>query len=245
MVPRRITSLQHPIVKRLVKLRQEKSYREEEKRALVSGEKLVKEFAAAAPLKLFITDEEGAALPAEETIVVTPEILKKITGLVQPDGFAAEVPLPPPADLKGKNFLLVLDGLSDPGNVGTLLRTALALGWEGIILTEQSADPFNEKAIRAAQGAAFRLPLAVLSWQEAEKLLSRYTVVVADLDGTPLSETTVKKPLALVLGSESHGPSAEAKKCGRKVFIPMPGKTESMNVAAAGAILLYTLKENS
>jgi TrmH family RNA methyltransferase len=232
MVTRKITSAQHPLVKRWVKLRQDKSFRQEEKAVLVSGKKLVREL----KVKTLIADTD---LP-EADVVVTPEILKKITGLAAPEGVAAEVALPESANLRGKKFIVVLDGVSDPGNVGTLLRTALALGWEGAFLTDGCADPFNDKAIRAARGASFRLPLGFGSFEALKKLAEGMNVYIADLKGKP--PETARPPILLILGSESHGPSSAAQKLGTPITIPMPGPMESLNVATAGGILMFNLR---
>lgn len=239
MVPRKITSLQHPLVKRLVKIRLDKDARVEEQSVLVVGTKLVEELAQNTPLKTLIVDRPFPFLKAQEVVEVTPEILKKITGLAAPEGIAAEVALPTRADLSSARYLLVLDGINDPGNVGTLLRTALALGWEGAFLLPGSADPFNEKALRAAKGATFRLPLCQGSVEELQKMW-KGKFFVADLQGT--IPQIVSPPVALILGSEAHGPSPALKKGATAVSIPMPGPMESLNVAIAGAILMYTFR---
>jgi len=199
---------------------------------LVSGKKMVAEV----KVKTLIAD---APIPGAD-VVVTPEILKKITGLVTPEGVAAEVALPEPANLTGKKWVVVFDAIADPGNVGTLLRTALALGWEGVFLMEGTADPFNEKALRAARGASFHLPLAFGTVAELKKLAEGRTVYVADIQGHPLEKG--RSPALLILGSESHGPSQAVQQLGKPVTIPMAGPMESLNVATAGGILMYTLK---
>jgi TrmH family RNA methyltransferase len=243
MITKELSSLQHPIVKHWVKLRSEKSYRAEQKSALIAGEKMVAE---AGPLKALICTK-GATLPpssAATLYIVPPEILKKITGLENPEPYAAEVALPPPASLKGKKRLLALNGIADPGNLGTLLRTALALGWEGVFITSSSVDPFNDKALRAARGATFRLPLRCGSREELESLIqeSKLHVYVADAKGKSLLEAKIQTPLLLILGSESHGPSLWAKERYPSLCIPMTGEMESLNVAIAGAILMHALR---
>lgn len=240
MIPRRITSLQHPLVKQCVKLRQDKEFREQEKAVLVSGIKLVSELS---PVKILIADREWPEITAEETVITSPEIVKKITGLQNPEGVAAVVPLPPFADLSRSKKLVILDGLSDPGNVGTLLRTALALGWDGAFLTAGSSDPFNEKAIRAAKGATFRLPLCVGSWDALSLLLTGRQVFIADAHGEPIKGGSQKEKISLILGNEARGLSPQAKKIGNTISIPMSPEMESLNVASAGAILMYALRE--
>ncbi len=242
MVPRKITSLQHPLVKRLVKIRLDKEARLAEQSVLIVGIKLVEEIARDLPLKTLITDKPYPHLQAKEVFEATLEILKKITGLTTPEGVAAEVDLPKNADLHTARYVLALDNVSDPGNVGTLLRTALALGWEGAFLLPGTADPFNEKALRAAKGATFRLPLAQGTMEEFKKVCAGKKIFVADLVGSAPQPTSA--PIVLILGSETHGPSQELKKIGTPISIPMPGAMESLNVAIAGAILMYNMKGN-
>jgi TrmH family RNA methyltransferase len=235
MDTKKITSLQHPLVKHWVQLRLERPYREETKRLFVSGEKMAREL----PIETLIT-VDPSDIPAKEKYLVTPEILKKITGLVQPDGFAGELPMPEPQDLSKKQFLIILDQIADPGNLGTLLRTALALNWEGVILTPGTVDLFNDKVLRSAKGAHFHLPYARMTPEDIAKLkLHFYT---ADLNGESLDQATFKTPMALILSSEAHGPSRWAHPISRKVTIPMNPKSESLNVAISGAILLYAMR---
>lgn len=238
MLAKRISSLQHPSVQHWADLVKKRSYREEVRSVLVSGEKLVRELARYVPLKTLITSFEEDALPAEERFLVTEGILKKITGLGTPDGYAAVVPLPPSQDLSSLRYLLILDQIADPGNLGTLLRTAYALGWEGIVATPGTVDFFNDKALRAAKGATFRLPLScatpeeIISWGK--------TIYVADVEGKPLAQSAFQPPLALVLSNEARGPKHWVH--GQKIHIPMSQDAESLNVASAGAILLYAMR---
>ncbi len=246
MIPKEIKSLQHPIVKHLVLLRNERSYRYEQQSVLIVGKRVIKELRKETTFKTLIL-EEGYADPssfnAKEVFFVTKEILKKITGLQNPEGIAAEIQMPVEGSLEGKNHLIVLDGVSDPGNLGTLLRTALALGWDGAYITENSVDPFNDKALRAAKGATFHLPLIQGSWENLHALIEKhgYTVFIADKNGTTLKNTKPQKPLMLVLGNETRGANVKAKKNYTSVSIPMHPSMESLNVASAGAILMYGL----
>lgn len=235
MVTKKITSLQHSLVKHWTDLRERRSYREETQRVLVSGEKMARELQP----KVLIT-LEPTLVAADEHYLVTETILKKITGLENPDGFAAEVPLPPPQDLKSKKFLVILDQLGDPGNLGTLLRTALALRWEGVILTPGTVDLFNDKALRAAKGATFSLPYARLTIEEIAQLKTHF--YTADLHGTALPHAVFKPPLALILSHEGRGPGSWSSSFAQKITIPMSDQVESLNVAASGAILLYAMR---
>jgi TrmH family RNA methyltransferase len=150
------------------------------------------------------------------------------------------VALPADQDLSEKNRLLVLDQIADPGNLGTLLRTALALNWEGVIVTEGTVDLFNDKALRAGKGAQFHLPFARMAPDEISKIKSHF--YIADLDGAALEKCVFKHPLALILSNEAKGPAGWAERIGEKVTIEMSTKSESLNVAASGAILLYAMR---
>jgi RNA methyltransferase, TrmH family len=119
---------------------------------------------------------------ADETYLGTPAVLKKIIGLETDDLVAAEVALPESSSLAGAKKIIVLERLSDPGNVGTILRTALALGWDGAFITPGTADPFNDKALRAARGAPLFLPLRFGTIEELKMPL-----YIADVHGKNLS----------------------------------------------------------
>ncbi len=153
--------------------------------------------------------------------------------------------------------LLALDAVQDPGNLGTLLRTALAFGWDGVFLLPGCADPFSDKAVRASRGAALRAPVArggvdeLCAAAEAHGL----TMLAADPEpeggsegGTrgdlPLKgwrEQAGTSAVCLVLGSEGQGLSAEVRALTIPVAIPMHGGMESLNVAVAGGILMFIM----
>jgi TrmH family RNA methyltransferase len=138
---------------------------------------------------------------------------------------------------------LVLDGVQDPGNVGTLARSAAAFGCGAVICLPGTVDPWNPKVVRASAGAVFRLPVVQVGLSELDDWLRDHGVVLiaAAAGGEPVGEGVVER-LALVLGNEGAGLSeAVAARCVRAVSIPMKGGTESLNVAVAGAILLYEL----
>ncbi len=234
MVTKEVKSLQHPIVKHFVKLRKERRYREEKGFLLLEGKKMILEFPG--EIETLITTEE-TSIPAKNHYVVPPEVIKKIADTSSPEPYLAEVPLPPPALLEGKR-LVALDRISDPGNLGTLLRTALALGFEGAFLLS-CTDPFSSKALRAAKGATFHLPIWQGSEEELLTLMGKRNVYIADAQGG--EDVAFKAPLILVLGSEAHGPSPSLKGKGTLVSIPMNGKAESLNVAVAGGILMHKI----
>lgn len=242
-----ITSLQHPIVKHLVHLHQNRDYREEHQSAVIEGKKLISEVCFKQPAKLLLALDESlipANIKAKEVLIVPQEIIKKISGLQNPDGFIAEVTLPKPTSFKGMKWIIACDGINDPGNLGTLLRSGLALGWEGAFILNNTCDPFNDKAIRAAKGATFRLPMAHGSWSDLNKIIqsNKLKPLVADMEGKDVAEFSIKPGVLLVLSNESQGVSEEANEHCERISIPMSGKMESLNVAAAGGILMYELR---
>lgn len=246
MVAKEITSLQHPLVKEAVRLRLERKKREQEKSVLISGKKMIFELSENLEFNfLFYTGPLSKKIRANETISVSKAVLKKITGLQEPDGWAAILSMPSPQPLREKNRILIVDRISDPGNLGTLWRTALALQWEGIWITENTTDPFNEKALRAAKGATFHLPYEQVSPSLIQTWVRQRNgmLYVADLKGIPLTEYEhTQAPVALLLGNEARGPSAWTKSLGIKITLPLHPLAESLNVASAGAILLYAMR---
>ena len=154
----------------------------------------------------------------------------------------AEVPAIAQKPLISYPYILALDGISDPGNLGTLIRTAQALGFNSIFITKESADPFSSKALRAAKGATFNIPLQI---GDISELLhfgqnNNYSFYVADTKGQ--STFNFQTPLILILGNEAVGPSIESKKVGLRLAIPLTGQVESLNVAIAGGILMHKIK---
>lgn len=242
-----ITSLQHPLVKHLAKLRTHRPYRKKEDAAFITGRKLVEEVGVHAELKTLIIDKNyliPSFIRASKIVTAPHSVFKKITGLVNPEPIAAEIAAPVQGNLNRKRSILALDGISDPGNLGTLIRTALALGWEGVFITSHSTDPFNEKALRAAKGATFRIPIAYGNWEDLEKLIedNHMHVYAANLHGEPCDRCSFHTPAVLILGNESHGISSPLPKKCSSIRIPIANEMESLNVAIAGAILMHQIK---
>lgn len=242
-----IQSLHHPLIKHLVKVRQNSDYRYDHQTCVVEGVKLVHELCRTTIPKVILAVREELIPPnvsSGDVFIVSEEVMDKASGLQNPEGILAEIDLPSFKSLNGKRFLIALDGINDPGNLGAVLRTALALGWEGAFLFNHCCDPFNEKAVRAAKGATFRLPLYEGTEMELVELIQKNCAdgIVADLEGTYFHDIPGSKKIVLILGNEAHGPSTSISKVCKKVSIPMPGEMESLNVAVAGGILMYGLR---
>ncbi len=179
---------------------------------------------------------------------VEPDLLDRLASTRSSQGLLglAHLPVYSWEDLLVSQRLLVLAGIQDPGNVGTLLRTARAFGFEGALCLG-GADPFNAKAVRSAAGAAFVLP--VLRFEDAEDgalerlVQAGFSLVTAEAhQGELLSEVRFPERLALVMGAEVSGISASiGARALMRVTIPLGGQCESLNVAAAGAVLMYEI----
>jgi TrmH family RNA methyltransferase len=174
---------------------------------------------------------------------VSSEVMQFASDTQTPQGLLAVVKtsvLPIEDEL---DFILVLDGIRDPGNMGTILRTAEAAGVQFVCVASGSVDPFSPKVIRAGMGAHFRLPIKRLDWDEIEAFVKRKGLLsyIAEVrNGHPFTQVDFTIPTALIIGGEADGVSPSARSLEHtKVFIPMPGGSESLNAAIAAGILLF------
>lgn len=169
--------------------------------------------------------------------------LEKIGDTVTPQGMLAVGRMPEWGwqDLDGPH-IVVLDGVQDPGNAGALFRAAEGLGFDGVVVLSRTADPWNPKVVRSSAGSVFRVPFITAGWSEVSARFrsTGRTVWAADGSGEPFGMTDpVPERLALVLGNEGAGVSAEARGVAQAVVaIELSGRVESLNVAVAGAILM-------
>ncbi len=176
---------------------------------------------------------------------VTAEVLEFVADTETPQGIVAIVGFPDlrPA-LHGTPLVMLAYEIRDPGNLGTLIRSADAFGLAGIILSGDVVDPFNAKCIRATMGSIFRVPL--MSFDRVEdsiEFLKRqgFSIVAADVNAKTLSyDYDFQGKCGILLGSESHGlPREVVRLCDALVSIPMIGDAESLNAAVAGSVLMY------
>jgi TrmH family RNA methyltransferase len=138
------------------------------------------------------------------------------------------------------NFVLIPDSIRDPGNLGTLLRTADAAGVQAVLIPPETTDAFAPKVIRAGMGAHFRLPMQTISWDEIHQRTKELQIYLADMNGQSCWNTDFRQPLALIVGGEAEGASEQARKLANAfVKIPMAGKIESLNAAVAGSVLMF------
>ncbi len=190
---------------------------------------------------------EGRAAAPKGFHHTAESAFRRLSGTQTPQGILAVFALPETGPPEAPSWSLVLDGVQDPGNVGTLARALLAFGGaRSLLLTGHgTADPFGEKALRASAGAAFRLSHRHAPADGLVAALSSLQdrgVTLCSLQprgGTSLRQADLRPPLALVVGGEGAGVSAAVQAVCRPLTVPMPGPAESLNAALAGAIALY------
>jgi TrmH family RNA methyltransferase len=197
---------------------------------------------------------EHAALVAElesagKPVFAVPErTLARLSDVETPPGLIA-VAAQPGGDLTAilarRGPVLLLAGISDPGNAGTLLRSAEAFGAAGVLFGRGGVDPFAPKVVRAAMGSLFRLPVAPVTADEVLEAAAQAgrAVIAATLEGEPLAGAALPANAVLAVGNERHGVGAFLNRWDRAVRIEQASATESLNAAVAGSILLYALSQ--
>ena len=177
-----------------------------------------------------------------ECFVVTDRVMRALSDTVSPQGILAVVPFLEWPLPEAPWLVLVVDRVRDPGNLGTILRSAEAAGAGWVILTPTTVDVYNPKVVRGAMGAHFHLPITTrVSWSEVAEALEDRQILLAEAKGDRVYyEVDWTKPSALIVSSEAEGTSQEAERLAtERVVIPMRGKAESLNVAVASGIILF------
>ena len=241
----RITSRTNPRVQRARSLRESK-YRKETGCHLVEGDKLVREALTSGVILETVFVREGyageTAFPCE-TALVTDSVMDALSTAGTPQSLCAVARTPGlalPAAFNGT--VLLLEDVQDPGNVGTLIRTADALGAASVILSPQCADPFSPKTLRSSMGSVYHLPVAVADVPAALRALNDqgYTCLCGHLKGSEVMPPKTDR-MALLVGNEGNGVTDASAALCYPYRLPMPGRAESLNAAVFGAILLYEL----
>lgn len=247
----RITSMKNPKVLLWRSLKERKG-RRESGLFLVEGRKMVEEaLASAFQVEALLVDEarmEEFTLPHSIPTYALPEnVLSSVCDTRTPQGIAAVVQMA--VNPRLGRYIVALDGVQDPGNVGTIIRTADAAGMEGILLSEQCADVFSPKTLRATMGSIFRMPIDVtgdLPGRLRELSGAGYSVISSQLDGEPFYHRSPVAPcFCLIIGNEGNGVSEAVKAAATHwVKLPMRGGAESLNAAIAAGIMMYDLMRN-
>jgi TrmH family RNA methyltransferase len=197
-----------------------------------------------APVAFALSEDAVAPETSAPLVRFTPGLLRELTDARHPQGVLALFERRPSsldAALEAAGLLVILDGVQDPGNVGAIIRTAAAFEAAGVLLTEGCADPFAPKALRASAGAALLLPVVDVARAAVADELERRSIPLyaAAAGGAPA--TAISLPAAVVFGSEGKGVSEELMERARAISIPISPAVESLNVAAAAAILIHAI----
>ena len=249
----RIQSAANPLIKRLRSLREAKA-RAATGEFLVEGEVMIREALSCGLIPTDALAEAESALTqalsraGARVRLADRRAIEAACDTQTPQGVCAAFGMPAntrvPEDAR---LVVALDGVQDPGNVGTILRTADAAGFDAILLTGECADPYSPKVQRASMGSGFRVPMAAAAFPEAlcEFQKKGFRVIVSSLDGDPLYSRAPSREddrLILVVGNEARGVSRPVQAIAdERVKIPMRGRAESLNAAVAAGILMYEL----
>jgi len=251
-----ITSKDNEMIKNIKKLK-EKKYRDEENKFLVEGIKMVQEEIQenAKISKIVICEDcinDGSLeqnllyeIAKYDCIYVSEKVFQTISDVTNPQGILAVINKENSEDAISydEDIIVVLDGIQDPGNLGTILRTIDSVNLKQVILSEKTADPYNPKVVRSTMGAIYRVNM-IRSKDVLETLKNmrkqKYDIVATSLQTNESIYDIEYKKKVIVIGNEANGVSKEVLDlANKKVKIPMLGKTESLNAAVATGIILY------
>jgi RNA methyltransferase, TrmH family len=249
-----ITSTKNPKIQWVRELQSRTRRRREENAFVIEGVRLAEEALLAAwPTVLVLYTEDlnprgqeiVAGLAAQGAAVksVSEAVMSAASDTQTPQGILAALSLRPLPAPEALDFVFIPDGVRDPGNLGTMLRSAAAAGVQAVLLPPGAADPFAPKVLRAGMGAHFHLPIISYGWPEITAHLEVYQLrlyLAAARQGVPYTAVDFRQPFALVIGGEAEGAGAEAQaRAAGFVHIPMPGRMESLNAGSAAAVLLF------
>ena len=258
----RITSRQNESIRQHAKLLQSPSKRREERRFLCEGARLCLD-AVRSGVSIevcYVTEKAMEKYPdycgtviqcAQRSYQIVDQVAPLLSDTKNPQGIFCVCKMPESTlrdiDMPLRGHYLALEDMQDPANLGTVLRTAEALGVNGILLTKQCCDVFSPKVLRGSMGAVFRLPLFFCESMEQavdrlnERGFSTLASVVSE-DAVPVSLVDFTRPTVMLIGNEGNGLTEETTKvCALPVTIPMAGRAESLNASAAAAILLWEM----
>jgi TrmH family RNA methyltransferase len=251
-----LTSPQNPRLQRVRALLEKRKQRDAERAFVVEGVRLAEDALVSGwqpelvlySARLSARGQQVARLfqnDGAEVVEIAEHLMDSLAGTEAPQGLLAVFPMRPPELPEQLDFALIADNLRDPGNLGTLLRSAAAAGVQAVLLSPGTTDAFAPKVLRAGMGAHFRLPVLHASWGEIRAICKERAtplhILLAEADqGTACWDLDLRQPLALMVGNEAEGASPDAQRItDQPVTIPMPGRSESLNAAAAASVLLF------
>lgn len=245
----RITARKNPLIQQVRKLLTSRKEREQTGLFVADGVKLLAEAVRWWPGldTVILSDGVEADLPEHVRVVRVPqEIMEYISPMQTPQGALFLCCLPEKTAFAPKPGMLLLDGIQDPGNLGTILRTADALEIP-VVLLEGCADPYSHKVVRASMGAAFRMEIVQSSWEQVGSACKAANIPVAVTALSDVAEdirTSALPDMAVVIGSEGQGVRKEILEAADKqLIIPMNERCESLNAAVAATIVMWQMKK--
>lgn len=243
-----ITSAKNPTIKALLKL-QTRRGRQKANRYLVEGPHLIDDAIRANQeiIKIYgLAERFDSRYEAYGFEEITDELVQLLSETKHPQGLFAEIKKPKERSFSFDQPVLILDGLQDPGNLGTIIRSADAMGYSSILLGEGTVDPYNSKVLRSMQGSQYHVELFNVNLKEfLPKLKEKgYTIAASALDQKAYStrsyNLTKSKLWGLIVGNEGNGVSPDVQQLADvTLYIPMLGQAESLNAAIAAGILMY------
>lgn len=248
MTEQRITSRKNPLLQQVKKLFSSRRERESAGLFAADGTKLLEEAVKYCPglHTVILSDEIQAVLPERVRLVRVPgDVMESISPMASPQGAVFLCRLPEKTPFCPKPGCLILDGIQDPGNLGTILRTADALDVP-VTLLEGCADPYNHKVVRSSMGAVFRTPVITASWEQVRAACQAAGIPIAvtalEEGAVDIRQAALSK-MAVVIGSEGQGVRREIMEAAEhKLIIPMNPHCESLNAAVAAAITMWQMK---
>ena len=249
MMEERITSRKNPLLQQVKKLLSSKKERENAGLFVSDGTKLLEEAVKYYPglETVILSDGVDVNVPESVRLIRVPgDVMESISPMQTPQGALFLCRLPEKQSFQPKPGMLILDGIQDPGNIGTILRTADALEVP-VVLLEGCADPYSHKVVRSSMGAVFRTPVTEATWEQVSEQCKKHGIPVAVTALTDRAEDIRKAELsrcAVVIGSEGQGVRKEIlESAGMELIIPMNARCESLNAAIAAAIVMWQMKQ--
>ena len=238
-----ITSIHNEHIKELIKLK-EKKYRDQTGTFLVETKHLVLEAYKAGLIKELILEQDEIFPIDAPTLYVSKEVLKKLSSVDSPSKVMAVVEKRKLEDKYGEK-VLILDRIQDPGNLGTIIRSAVAFNIDTIICSPDTVDFYNPKVVRASQGMMFHIPILIKNTAAVIKELKDdyYKIVGTKVtNGQDVRHASIYSHFALIIGNEGQGISKEIEDlCDDYLYIKMNENCESLNASVAASILLYEI----
>ena len=249
MTEQRITSRKNPLLQQVKKLLSSKKARETAGLFVADGTKLLEEAVKYYPGldTVILSDGVEADVPESVRVIRVPgDVMESISPMASPQGALFLCRFPEKKDFSPVPGMLLLDGIQDPGNIGTILRTADALDIP-VVLLEGCADPFSHKVVRASMGAVFRTDVVISDWETVKKACAEAKIPVGVTALSPRAKDLRQselKTMAVVIGSEGQGVRKEIlESAGAELIIPMNPHCESLNAAVAATIVMWQMKQ--